>query len=132
MLQIQKKGQRKSQRKRMSKMKTALFLLATLFLSTSASAASFNCRYAKSPVEVAICQTPRLEGFDELVSKMYFGLQDDVSPREFRSVKAAQSRFLARRDRCGYNENCIARTYDNRISELCAFADRRGINCYTY
>jgi uncharacterized protein len=113
-------------------MRSALLLLLTLFLSTSASAASFNCRYAKSPTEVAICQSPRLERFDELVARMFFGLQEDVPPREFRSVRAAQSRFISSRNRCGYNEYCIVQEYDSRISALCAFADRRGINCYEY
>jgi uncharacterized protein len=121
-------------------MKAILFLIATVALSTalsttlatSASAASFNCRYAKSPVEVAICQKPVLESYDEQVSRIFFGLQEDVSPREFRSVKAAQSRFIARRNRCGYNENCIAREHEIRIDALCTFADRRGINCNNY
>ena len=113
-------------------MKAILFLIATLALKSSASAASFNCRYAKSPVEVAICQTPVLESYDEQVSRIFFGLQDDVSAREFRSVKAAQSRFIARRNRCGYNESCLARVHEDRIDALCAFADRRGINCNSY
>jgi uncharacterized protein len=113
-------------------MRTALLLLATLVLSTSASAASFNCRYAKSPTEVAICQFPLLELYDEQVSRIYFGLQDDVSPREFRSVKAAQSRFIARRNKCGYNTVCISREHEARLEALCTFADRRDIDCNIY
>ena len=42
--------------------------LVSLGLVSSAHAQSFNCRYARTPDEVAICQNGRLSDLDERLS----------------------------------------------------------------
>ncbi len=109
-----------------------LLMAVSLAFANGAEAASFNCRYAKAPAEVAICQSSYLENMDEQISRIYFGLRDDVSPREFASVKRAQSRFILRRNACGYNDSCLLRSQSERINQLCLFAEVRDINCSIY
>ncbi|AXS39416.1 hypothetical protein [Breoghania sp. L-A4] len=96
-------------------MKSLLLTVSVLLLSTGLSAAqSFNCRYAKLPAEVAICQDPELSDLDSRMAALYFSLPPRVRSYESRPQKA----WLSRRNRCGYNARCIADAYDDRIYEL--------------
>ncbi len=110
-----------------------LGLSSILFLSfcgASAEAQSFNCRYAKKPVEVAICQDGSLGRLDELMAETYFNVMNNIAPRKAAIVKAEQSDFLYERNRCGYNFECITNAYNARIRELCDWADMSGRSCY--
>ena len=93
-------------------------------------AQSFNCRYAKKPVEVAICQDGNLGRLDELMAETYFDVISNLSPSKAAIVKAEQSGFLRQRNRCGYNFNCISGSYNIRLRELCDWADMTGQPCY--
>jgi uncharacterized protein len=54
------------------KLPIALAALATLLLlSTPASAAGFNCAYAKLATEVLICQDDTLSSMDEANARVY-------------------------------------------------------------
>lgn len=95
-----------------------------------ADAQSFNCRYAKKPAEVAICQDGNLGRLDELMAATYFDVIYNLSPRKASIVKAEQSDFLRQRNRCGYNFECIAGSYNYRLRELCDWADMTAKPCY--
>jgi uncharacterized protein len=85
-------------------------ILAVLTLgSISAAAQSFNCRYARLPAEVAICQDPGLRAMDRQVAKMYF---------EWGGGQVYQRDWLRNRNRCGYNSACLRKIYESRIWEL--------------
>jgi uncharacterized protein len=90
----------------------AMILLAAGTLS--ASAQSFNCRYAKKHAEVAICENEHLGQLDEEMASLYFGLPGYV--RE--ELEESQARWLRRRNACGYNFDCLERAYRRRIYAL--------------
>src|SRR3954467_9683111 len=52
--------------------------LVSLGLVSSAHAQSFNCRYARTPDEVAICESARLSALDERLSSRFFRLRDSL------------------------------------------------------
>lgn len=94
-------------------------LLGVLFavIGSGASAQSFDCSKARLDAELAICDSPRLSRLDEQMSSLYFSL-----PRYVRGeIKASQRRWLRRRNACGYDEGCIARTYLDRIDALSSY-----------
>ena len=105
-------------------------LPVAFFWASLADAQSFNCRYAKKPAEVAICQDGNLARLDELMASTYFNVTSNLPPRKASIVKAEQSDFLRERNRCGYNFNCISGSYNDRLRELCDWADMTGQPCY--
>jgi uncharacterized protein len=94
-----------------------------------AGAASFNCRYAKLPAEVAVCQSDDLEALDERMASIYFTLKR-LLPGDGRvQLKRGQNAFIARRNGCGYGAGCIERAYENRISRMCNLANDYDLDC---
>jgi uncharacterized protein len=84
----------------------------------SAHAQSFNCRYAKTPDEVAICGDPRLSQLDERMSRRFFTLRNELSPPEQIRLDQTQGDWLARRSSCGDDPACIEEAYLTRIDRL--------------
>jgi hypothetical protein len=83
---------------------------------------SFDCGYARTPVEQAICADPVLAAKDRHMALLY----EQRGGSRFRPVDERQWRWLAAREACGRApravlEVCIARTYDARIAELSGF-----------
>ena len=107
----------------------SLALAAMLATYTQATAASFNCRYAKSPVEVAICQDDDLQALDERMAKYYFTLSPLLPYGARAKLKRSQSSFIARRNACGYNTDCISRAYETRIDRICSIAENNDLSC---
>jgi uncharacterized protein len=97
-----------------------------------AAAASFNCRYASLPAEVAICNSGQLHRLDERMASLYFGLKSDLPSDGVWELKQGQRRFISRRNACGYSKGCIANAYENRIDRLCSLADDYGLSCDDY
>jgi uncharacterized protein len=83
-----------------------------------ASAQSFNCRYAKTPDEVAICGDPRLSQLDERMSRRFFTLRNELIPPEQVRLDDTQGQWLARRGSCGDDPACIEEAYLTRIDQL--------------
>jgi len=78
---------------------------------------SFNCRYARSSVERAICADPVLAAKDRRMALLY----EQAGGSRFGPVDPTQYRWLAARNACGRAralEACIDRVYDARIAEL--------------
>ena len=107
-----------------------LFVAGVMFaVSAPVGAASFNCRYARLPAEVAICQSDDLEILDERMASTYFTLKR-LLPGEGRAqLKRGQNAFIARRNGCGYNDGCIDRAYENRITRMCNLANDYDLDC---
>ena len=98
-----------------------LFIAAfftTIAASSSTQAASFNCRYAKLPVEVAICQSVNLNRLDEIMSRKYYSLRDRTPGYIWQQIRGEQKRWIRRRNRCGYDDYCITGRYTARIRQL--------------
>ena len=92
--------------------------MASLLIASSAHAQSFNCRYARTPDEVTICESPRLSALDERMSSRFFRLRDRLYGPDRARLEFQQSRWLDARHRCGSDPGCIAATYRARIAEL--------------
>jgi hypothetical protein len=80
---------------------------------------SFDCRYAGSSVEVAICTDPWLAAKDRRMALLY----EQRGGSRHGPVDAGQWRWLAARNACGRAppgalEACIRQAYDARIAEL--------------
>ena len=89
-----------------------------------ASAASFNCRYAKLPVEVAVCQSRILGRLDERMARKYYRLKERAPYGAWREITREQKRWIRERNSCGYNEGCIEDAYYRRIDRLNLWLDR--------
>lgn len=97
---------------------SACLLAFGLMLPPSAEAQSFNCRYARTPDEVAICQSDRLANLDQAMSRIYFRLRNSLYGREKARLEAEQSSWLRQRRDCGSDRGCIEEAYARRIQEL--------------
>ncbi|MCC2113016.1 MAG: DUF1311 domain-containing protein [Hyphomicrobiales bacterium] len=92
--------------------------VTAMFLVDAAVAQSFNCRYAKKPDEVLICQDRYLSGLDEEMSGLYFNVRKYLSRGHRKALEAEQAAWLRSRMRCGYDYGCVEGHYLDRISEL--------------
>ncbi len=86
---------------------------------TPASAASFNCQHALLPAEQAICANANLSRLDEQTAGMYFLIVGSGGPAAtIAQVKTSQGTFLATRNACGANDDCLVDAYTSQIMYL--------------
>jgi uncharacterized protein len=79
---------------------------------------SFNCRYAKTPDEVMICQAPTLADQDASLAALFFLIRNQMTPAMQRRLNAEESTWLRRRRQCGFDRGCIEDAYNDRMDEL--------------
>ena len=101
-------------------MRIRLTVLALAWLGTGMShAASFNCAHAMLPAEETVCGDANLSKLDEKTAGMYFLIVGSSPPQATLSqVKASQSKFIAQRNACGTNINCLVDAYTSQIMYL--------------
>ena len=104
-------------------MKMRKFLVAAMatFVTTIAMAQvgpSFNCRYAKAPDEVLICQDEQLAKLDREMAPAYSGWLNNSWISDKRWFRAEQGAWLKRRRACGYNFDWISKAYSDRLVEV--------------
>ena len=78
---------------------------------------SFNCNYAKTKTERAICHSKEIAYADIALSALYYQLL----PKQPADFANQQKRWLNQRDFCSYSidlEQCLLRKYQDRILEL--------------
>jgi uncharacterized protein len=101
-------------------------LLVTLFAGHTAMAASFNCAKPVSAVERAICADPKLSALDDRAFAAYtavantFGVADSA---DFKNpvvdlLLRGHQEWIAARNRCGTDTNCLLAQYLRRIAVL--------------
>jgi uncharacterized protein len=83
-----------------------------------AHAQSFNCNYAKTADEVAICQYPKLADMDIKLANLYFGYRNLSYGRDRQKLEATESFWLQYRHSCGRDAPCIARAYQDQVNLL--------------
>lgn len=94
------------------------FALACL-AAGSAEAASFNCAHAMLPAEQTICGNANLSRLDEQTAGMYFLIVGSGAPQATVSmVKNAQSKFIAQRNACETNVDCLVDAYTSQMMLL--------------
>ena len=99
-------------------MKVIILAAVASLLATTANAQSFNCRYAKSPDEILICQDARLSALDVEMSNLYFGLRNSLGGYRRANLDASQRQWLYGRMSCGRDYGCVYNAYTRRIAVL--------------
>jgi hypothetical protein len=84
----------------------------------TATRPAFNCRYAHTQTERLVCASPSLAASDRAMSSVYYGAVAAADPGTRDRIRASRNGFLRRRERCGGDEGCVARTYRERIAEI--------------
>jgi uncharacterized protein len=102
-------------------------LLVSLLLIGPAAAqmASYDCANAATSTEHTICASPSL-GRKDVIVATYYDLLLHLKPatagmayREFDDqLRDEQRQFLATRNACGANTNCLEQRYDDRLAVL--------------
>ena len=99
------------------------FAVAAFLAAMPASAGpSFNCAKAQSAAEKTICDVPDLQWADRQMARLY-KLALSQKPALRRPIKAGQRTFLATRDACRDDSDCIERTYRARFTELSRYVN---------
>lgn len=89
-----------------------------------AAAASFDCRKARTADEKAICANRDLNDQDVRLDQLY-GITRHLVPMGGRgAIMDDQRDWLQARKRCGGDQRCLARSYDNRLRQLNTVMDR--------
>ena len=108
-------------------------LLVSLILATAvvllggrAHAASFDCRNASNPDEVAICDSRELSELDVKMATLYETIIKLVGMGVRGAIQDQQRAWLQERAGCGADRACIRRLYDTRIRALEAEVARIG------
>ncbi len=98
----------------------ALLALAAMASSVRPAAAQeFDCRNAAFASERTICGSDRLSALDEQMSGLYKDLKAASGDRYERAdLKDYQRQFLAARDACGRDVECIRGAYLDQIGVL--------------
>ncbi|TCR60642.1 hypothetical protein [Bosea sp. BK604] len=94
-------------------------LFSAAAASSSTAAASFDCRNASLPAEKRICADANLASLDERTAGMYFVIVGSGAPAAtVARVKQMQSRFIARRNACQANTDCLVDAYTDQMMFL--------------
>ena len=102
---------------------SAALVAAAAAVSPPASAASFNCAFAGLPTEFVICQVASLGRADEAMAAQYFALIGRAPPDVAVAIRAEQRDWLAERNTCRYDAQCILRAYNARLDRLREWRD---------
>jgi uncharacterized protein len=95
---------------------------------SGASAASFNCGNATLAAEKAICRDANLSSLDERTARMYFIIVGSGAPPEtVAQVRDAQSKFVATRNSCGANVDCLVDAYTTQMMFLKSIKSNLGL-----
>ncbi|RIX27133.1 hypothetical protein D3M59_11330 [Sphingomonas edaphi] len=78
---------------------------------------SFNCRYARTRSEIAVCSDGRLAALDREMAAQYLRAIANADARERRLLTSTRDQFLRHRDRCT-SEACIAQSYRGRMRQI--------------
>ena len=95
----------------------AVALLALIFPAL-AEAQSFNCRLARTPDEILICQDVDLSKLDEQMSSIFFTRRNRATPAVRAALDADQADWLVSRRACGRDYRCVRAAYVVRMDEL--------------
>jgi uncharacterized protein len=78
--------------------------------------ASFDCRRASTPTEIAVCRSPDLAWLDQQMDGTFRAvLANSENPD---ALRQSQRQWLSDVQLCGADEGCIEKTYSDRILEL--------------
>jgi uncharacterized protein len=79
---------------------------------------SFDCRSAKQPDEIAVCNDATLAAKDVALTNLYNRLKASLNADGQRQLSANEAAWLKSRTQCGSLASCIGQQYDLRIRQL--------------
>ena len=100
----------------------SFFVVAAVVAFAAAPAGanpSFDCSKAQSVSEREVCRVPELQWFDRQLAHLYH----DVKGKGGAQVVADQRAFLAQREACGTNLECLEKAYGDRLKALGRLSD---------
>lgn len=95
--------------------------LAAMLLAPAASAASFDCAKAASPIERLLCSDATLGHQDEQLGNAYAALLESASRAEIASLRSAQRAWLTQRNACLQQARpaaCVQRAQQARMQQF--------------
>ena len=101
-------------------LRLTLAVMLTTFVAapTNASAASFDCRQARTADEVAICDNRELNDLDVRMATLYEVTTGFVAMGQRSAMRDEQREWLAQRHLCRADVRCLRHSYRQRIAEL--------------
>jgi hypothetical protein len=78
---------------------------------------SFNCQYARTRGEIAVCNDAGLAGLDRQLAAQFAGAMAQADPEERAHLLSTRSRFITYRERCR-SDSCVADAYRGRMAEI--------------
>lgn len=82
-----------------------------------ASTPSYNCQYARTRGEIAVCNDRGLASLDRQMAGQFSGAMSRADPDERALLQNTRSRFITFRERCR-SDSCIADAYRGRMREI--------------
>lgn len=91
---------------------------------TASANPSFDCRFARTRSEIAVCNDTDLAALDRQMASQFQSALSNASPRQRQLLQTTRNRFLRFRNACRSND-CIADVYRGRMREIAdIMADR--------
>lgn len=78
---------------------------------------SFNCQYARTRGEIAVCNDAGLAGLDRQMAAQFTGAMTQGDSDQRALLLSTRSRFITIRERCR-SDDCIADAYRGRMAEI--------------
>jgi len=98
--------------------RTIIIVLTAGIAASPAAAASFDCKRAKLPAEIAICSDPTLSAEDDELAHEYSPLIRSAPPDAAKTIKDEQKAWLGDRNACGSDMQCIMGSYRERLQRF--------------
>ena len=92
--------------------------IAAAIVASPVTAASFNCKRAKLPAEIAVCTDPSLSAADDELARQFGPLIEIGGPDDVKAIKKEEDAWLTSRNACGSDKQCISRRYQERMKQL--------------
>jgi uncharacterized protein len=78
---------------------------------------SFNCRFARTRGERAVCKDPGLATLDRQMAASFNSAMSRGTPAQRELLQHTRLRFLTYRDSCR-SSSCVAKSYRGRLKEI--------------
>jgi uncharacterized protein len=104
-------------------------ILSVWAVNLPAGAQAFNCNFAKQADELTICRDDSLKALDEQMAERFFKVRQGLPAVGKAELKSSQKAFLAQRNFCGTDGDCIDKAYQDRLEALCALANDYSVDC---
>jgi uncharacterized protein len=100
---------------RLSLATTAFAATVLTFATAPVSAASFNCGRHLTHTEAAICDNANLSDLDSRMASLYYTRLHQLHGSSRAGLQADQVDWLASRNSCGADVDCLTNAYTSRI-----------------